>query len=314
MLSLQNFFLFLQCTASQITYFVICRTITHSIQSLIFFKFQIIFHLLLFSLFDKMYGAHWEYRDKRLDNWPLMFSIWPTLILCTLYLYFVYFWGKNFMKDKKSYEFKGLMNLYNLTQIYGSMYMFINFLKGGWLVDYNLLCQPVVYNSDPSSKAMLMVSTCYICYLSKLLDLLDTVFFVFRKKNNQITFLHVFHHVSMPIYAWIEVRWLPGGHETFGPLINSFIHFLMYTYYFLSSLGPSMQKYLWWKRYLTQLQMIQFLVVLIKSCLVIFGFVECGYPWQWSAITAGFMVAFFILFFQFYVQAYFNKTANKKLN
>ncbi|CAB4067939.1 dnk [Lepeophtheirus salmonis] len=134
-------------------------------------------------LFDKMYGAHWEYRDKRLDNWPLMFSIWPTLILCTLYLYFVYFWGKNFMKDKKSYEFKGLMNLYNLTQIYGSMYMFINFLKGGWLVDYNLLCQPVVYNSDPSSKAMLM--------------------------NNQITFLHVFHHVSMPIYAWIEVRWLP---------------------------------------------------------------------------------------------------------
>ena len=37
-------------------------------------------------------------------------------------------------------------------------------------------------------------------------------------------------------------------------VINSCIHVLMYGYYFLAALGPRVQRYLWWKRYLTRLQ------------------------------------------------------------
>ena len=39
-------------------------------------------------------------------------------------------------------------------------------------------------------------------------------------------------------------------------LINSSIHVIMYTYYALSSLGPRVQKYLWWKRHITRLQLV----------------------------------------------------------
>ena len=39
-------------------------------------------------------------------------------------------------------------------------------------------------------------------------------------------------------------------------LVNSFIHVVMYSYYALSSLGPHMQKYLWWKKYITKLQLV----------------------------------------------------------
>lgn len=39
-------------------------------------------------------------------------------------------------------------------------------------------------------------------------------------------------------------------------MINSFIHIIMYLYYCLSALGPSVQKYLWWKKYLTILQLV----------------------------------------------------------
>jgi len=42
----------------------------------------------------------------------------------------------------------------------------------------------------------------------------------------------------------------------FGAQLNSFIHILMYSYYGLSALGPAVQKYLWWKRYLTKLQLV----------------------------------------------------------
>ena len=61
----------------------------------------------------------------------------------------------------------------------------------------------------------------------------------------------------MPIFAWTLCRWLPGGHESFGGTVNSLVHVIMYSYYFLAALGPQMQKYLWWKRYLTTFQMVQ---------------------------------------------------------
>lgn len=31
----------------------------------------------------------------------------------------------------------------------------------------------------------------------------------------------------------------------------------MYTYYLLAALGPEVQKYLWWKKYITVLQMVR---------------------------------------------------------
>ena len=45
-----------------------------------------------------------------------------------------------------------------------------------------------------------------------------------------------------------------GGASVPAAVINSSIHVLMYGYYFLAALGPRVQKYLWWKRYLTRLQ------------------------------------------------------------
>lgn len=51
--------------------------------------------------------------------------------------------------------------------------------------------------------------------------------------------------------------WLvSGGFGTFHGLLNSFIHFWMYSYYGLAAMGPHMQKYLWWKKYMTKLQIV----------------------------------------------------------
>ena len=111
----------------------------------------------------------------------------------------------------------------------------------------------------------------------------------------------------MPIYGYVMVRWLPGGHETFGGTLNSLIHVFMYSYYFLASLGPQMQKYLWWKKYLTALQMIQFVIVFTRSLIVITGIVECGFPRFFSLISASITVLFFAMFMQFYRDTYRQK-------
>jgi elongation of very long chain fatty acids protein 4 len=39
-------------------------------------------------------------------------------------------------------------------------------------------------------------------------------------------------------------------------MLNSFVHTIMYAYYGLSALGPWVQKYLWWKKYITQMQLV----------------------------------------------------------
>lgn len=126
-----------------------------------------------------------------------------------------------------------------------------------------------------------MLNLCYIYYISKLTEFADTTFFVMRKKKSQITWLHVYHHSLTPIEAWILVKFLAGkwqltwffffnlsnlyfylylvslgGNATFPNLLNNFVHICMYFYYMMSAMGPEYAKYLWWKKYMTELQIV----------------------------------------------------------
>lgn len=47
-----------------------------------------------------------------------------------------------------------------------------------------------------------------------------------------------------------------GGFGTFHAMLNCFIHVVMYTYYGMAALGPEYQKYIWWKKYLTKMQIV----------------------------------------------------------
>lgn len=86
------------------------------------------------------------------------------------------------------------------------------------------------------------------------------------------------------------------------PFINSFIHMVMYSYYGLASLGPQMQKYLWWKRYITQIQLVQFVTVFLWYVFVYFKHegLSTGYLW----CNLGNATFLFVLFSNFYIQSY----------
>jgi len=46
-----------------------------------------------------------------------------------------------------------------------------------------------------------------------------------------------------------------GGQVSFFGTINAFVHVIMYTYYLMTILKPSYKK-AWWKKHLTQLQLV----------------------------------------------------------
>jgi len=79
----------------------------------------------------------------------------------------------------------------------------------------------------------------------------------------------------------------------------------MYLYYLLAACGPEIQKYLWWKRYLTKLQMVQFILIFSHGLLPIYF--DCGYPKIMPTVIVANAIIFFILFANFYFFAYVNQ-------
>jgi elongation of very long chain fatty acids protein 4 len=117
----------------------------------------------------------------------------------------------------------------------------------------------VDYSNDPL--ALRIASALWWYYFSKLVEMLDSVFFILRKKESQLTFLHIYHHSTMFCLWWIGVKYVAGGSSFLGAMFNCFVHVLMYSYYFISALGQEFKKWLWWKRYLTIIQVNYIFIV-----------------------------------------------------
>lgn len=154
-----------------------------------------------------------------------------------------------------------------------------------------------------------MASGCWWYYFSKFTEFFDTIFFVMRKRYDQVSTLHVIHHGIMPVSVWWGVKFTPGGHSSFFGFLNTFVHIIMYTYYMLAAMGPKVQKYLWWKKYLTVLQMIQFVLVMVHAFQLLFKN-DCNYPIYFAYFIGAHAILFYFLFSRFYKQAYTKKQAS----
>ncbi|TPP65765.1 Elongation of very long chain fatty acids protein 4 [Fasciola gigantica] len=134
-------------------------------------------------------------------------------------------------------------------------------------------CEVIDFREHPDAEKL--VHSLWLFHISKLVECLDTVFFILSGKLRLVTWLHVYHHSTMIPYTWVLAKWIPGGQAFNLVLTNGSVHVVMYTYYALAALGPAWRKYLWWKRYLTILQMIQF-VYGIASCIGSV-YLDCAY-------------------------------------
>lgn len=253
----------------------------------------------LISNAQTMYSELMSKADPRVEDWFMMSSPWPSLVICLLYFAIVKM-GPTIMANRKPVEMRNVLLIYNLCMVCLSTYCFLEFNLSGWFAGYSLQCQPVDYSRSP--QAVRMAKVCWWFYFSKFIELLDTIFFIMRKKFNQVSFLHVFHHGIMPFSWWFGVKFVAGGFGSFHGMLNSFIHLVMYTYYGLAALGPKYQKYLWWKKYMTTMQITQFIIVTLHSVQLLF--IECSYPKLFVYWIGLYAVVFMAMFANFYRQAY----------
>ena len=86
----------------------------------------------------EFYSSLWEIRDKRLDNWFMMSSPWPTLALSLAYVYSVTILGPKFMKDREAFTgLKWPIQIYNIFQVGISAYIVYEACAAGWLTTYS---------------------------------------------------------------------------------------------------------------------------------------------------------------------------------
>ncbi|XP_070154112.1 very long chain fatty acid elongase AAEL008004 isoform X3 [Polyergus mexicanus] len=262
---------------------------------------------IIMQYIDRFHDMLDKHADTRTTDWLLMSSPFPTLFICIGYVYVVKVLGPKIMENRKPFQLKNTLVIYNLFQVIFSAWLFYECLMGGWWDQYSFRCQPVDYSNSPTAIRMVHASWWY--YFSKFTEFMDTIFFVLRKKNNHVSTLHVIHHGCMPMSVWFGVKFTPGGHSTFFGLLNTFVHIVMYTYYLLAAMGPKVQPYLWWKKYLTAFQMLQFIAIMVHAFQLLF--IECNYPkafvW-WIGLHA---VMFLFLFKEFYQQSYQEKKLRK---
>ncbi|GBN44447.1 Elongation of very long chain fatty acids protein AAEL008004 [Araneus ventricosus] len=255
----------------------------------------------------QFYNHTFENADPRVADWPMMHSPFPTLVICLSYVYVVKYLGPSLMKNREPLDIRWLMAIYNFTMVIFSFLIFYYFGVYGWFGLYSWKCQPVDYSNSP--EAIGMANVCWWFYISKFIEFTDTIFFVMRKKYSQVSTLHVIHHGIMPMSVWLGLKFTPGGHSTFFAFVNSFVHILMYIYYGLAAFGPRMNKYLWWKKYMTTIQMIQFLMIFTHAFQLLF--INCNYPRGFMYWIGFHAVLFWFLFAEFYKNAYQKKRAER---
>ncbi|KAI0593062.1 putative fatty acid elongase [Biscogniauxia sp. FL1348] len=236
-----------------------------------------------------------------------MSTLKETSIFIVIY-YTIIFGGREWMRNREPFKLKALFLIHNFYLTAISAILLALFIEqvlptvvrrgiffaicdhdGGWT-------QP-------------MVVLYYLNYLTKYLELLDTVFLFLKKKK--LTFLHCYHHGATAFLCYTQ---LIGSTSVSWVVIdlNLLVHVVMYWYYFQSARGVR----IWWKEWVTRLQIIQFIIDLGFVYFASYTYFTSTYfTWmpnagqcageEFAAFAGiGTLTSYLVLFISFYIATY----------
>ncbi|XP_055842953.1 elongation of very long chain fatty acids protein 7-like [Episyrphus balteatus] len=245
--------------------------------------------------------------DPRATKSYLIGNPLQTLLLLAIYVCFVKKWGPFIMQNRKPFELKAVLIIYNIVQV----------LMNGYFV---YVATPLILyhrewfgrcfrinESDPEIEKLNMHLSYSFCVV-KIVDLFDTIFFVLRKRHKQVSFLHFYHHIMVCSASCLIYRYVPNGHINIMAYVNSTVHTVMYFYYLMSSLKPNLKQSIWWKKYITIMQMAQFVFLSLFVYYPRRNGENCGYPFKLMSFVLYQNFILFYLFAKFYIKTYVSVT------
>jgi len=240
----------------------------------------------------------------------------PT-VLATLTSYLAVIFGvQAIMKNQKPQKLNTLFQIHNVFLSAGSLLLLVLMLEEIIPIWWNkgtfeAFCADQSWTSRMEFYYM-------INYAFKYIELLDTVFLAFKKKP--MPFLHVFHHSATALLCFSQLN----GKTSISWVVislNLTVHVIMYYYYYATAGGAK----IWWKKYLTTLQIVQFV---IDIGVVYFGTYAHFANAYWNDILpnpgncagsetaalfgCGLLTSYLGLFINFYIQTYKKPVKSQK--
>lgn len=234
---------------------------------------------------------------------------WP--VLASLLYVFATVGGQRIMQGRSPFSVSVLAQMHNAFLCVLSAVMLLGCLQG--LLELSdaphsgdLWCARRGTTDDAGpggNRAGTLTYWMYVFYLSKYYEFFDTLLLVLKRKPTR--FLHVWHHATVAIVcqAWLWGQWTVAG--WIPVVLNCGVHVAMYYYYWASQAYGSRP---WWARYLTQMQIGQFVLNFVAGWVWLYGRLVAGYEcvgsvgvvWLSQAINTSFLV----LFVQMYRASY----------
>ncbi|RNA28812.1 elongation of very long chain fatty acids 6 [Brachionus plicatilis] len=228
-------------------------------------------------------------------NWTMSIAI------SLIYVIFV-FLVKYYMQNRARYELRWPLIIWNVClasfSIMGTMRTWPEFF-------YSISQKGIVYSVCDSSYAYGITGFwAFMFIMSKLPELIDSVFIVLRKQ--QLIFLHWYHHATVLVYCWYSYSDFTASGRWFMTM-NYLVHSLMYSYYACKALKVRVPLFV--SKLITTSQLVQ----MIFGCYVNW----VAYRTKKSSpstpcsisndnIFYSFLMylSYFVLFFQFFFNAY----------
>lgn len=149
-----------------------------------------------------------EIADDRVRNWLFMADPVPMALIILAYLTIVLKIGPCFMLTRKPYNLKSLLACYNLGMVLSCVVILFRYYHHGVRLSTLVSCVEIDYSEGENAMGVLNIM--WWTHIVKLVELVETVFFVLRKKESQVTFLHVYHHTSTLFLSWVGVKYVGG--------------------------------------------------------------------------------------------------------
>ncbi|KAI5452552.1 Fatty acyl-CoA elongase/Polyunsaturated fatty acid specific elongation enzyme [Naganishia albida] len=228
----------------------------------------------------------------------------------------IIFGGRELMRNRAPFKLQFLFRVHNFLLSAGSAILLALMLEE--IVPIFAKNGPFYSICNTRAFTPRLVSYYIINYYFKYVELIDTLFLVLKKKK--LAFLHVFHHAATAVLCFNQlegktsVQWVVIT-------LNLFVHVIMYYYYYATAGGAK----IWWKKYLTTLQITQFVIDLFVTyfasythfAMVRFPFLpnmgDCAGSESAALFGTGLLTSYLFLFIAFY-RATYKKAAGDKAN
>jgi elongation of very long chain fatty acids protein 6 len=243
-----------------------------------------------------------------LRNW--MNTNWTNSIMYALIYILIIFGGKAYMANRDRFELRGILAVWNMILAIFSIVGTFRLMPEMY---HALSNHGFEYSICNNSYAYGVTGFwTFLFVMSKLVELVDTVFIVLRKQ--QLIFLHWYHHATVLVYCWYSYHDHSSSGRWFA-CMNYFVHSIMYTYYALKALRFNVSKHV--SKLITTLQLLQ----MVFGCLINYHAwliktnktSECSISFENIKYSFIMYLTYFVLFFNFFISSYILNKQNPKL-